>query len=88
MDLTAWFGPQGVFSTGDAAHIFGSGSVQGPAHLREVKDGDGEPWPEWTGEQPYDHPDNEARETARKELERDITIPDYTEIVGATGVIS
>jgi hypothetical protein len=23
MDLTAWFGPQGVFSTGDAAHIFG-----------------------------------------------------------------
>jgi hypothetical protein len=27
MDLTAWFGPQGVFSTGEAAHIFGSGSV-------------------------------------------------------------
>jgi hypothetical protein len=27
MDLTAWFGPQGVFSSGDAAHIFGSGSV-------------------------------------------------------------
>jgi hypothetical protein len=27
MDLTAWFGPQGVFSTGDAAHIFGSGPV-------------------------------------------------------------
>ena len=27
MDLTAWFGPHGVFSTGDAAHIFGSGSV-------------------------------------------------------------
>jgi hypothetical protein len=29
MDLTAWFGSQGVFSTGDAAHIFGSGSVHG-----------------------------------------------------------
>jgi hypothetical protein len=56
---------------------------QGSAHLREAKDSDGEPWPEWTGEQPYDHPDNEARETARKELERDLTIPDYTEIVGA-----
>jgi hypothetical protein len=27
MDLTAWFGSQGVFSTGAAAHIFGSGSV-------------------------------------------------------------
>jgi hypothetical protein len=27
MGLTAWVGPQGVFSTGDAAHIFGSGSV-------------------------------------------------------------
>jgi hypothetical protein len=27
MDLTAWFGSQGVFSTGEAAHIFGSGSV-------------------------------------------------------------
>jgi len=32
MDLTAWFGSQGVFSTGDAAHIFGSGSV--PQQLR------------------------------------------------------
>jgi hypothetical protein len=57
---------------------------QGSAHLREAKDSDGEPWPEWTGVKPYDHPDNEARETARKELERDLTIPDYTEIVGAT----
>jgi hypothetical protein len=28
MDLTAWFGSQGVFSTGEAAHIFGSGPVQ------------------------------------------------------------
>jgi hypothetical protein len=27
MDLTAWFGLQGVFSSGDAAHIFGSGPV-------------------------------------------------------------
>jgi hypothetical protein len=27
MDLAACFGPQGVFSTGEAAHIFGSGSV-------------------------------------------------------------
>jgi hypothetical protein len=26
----------------------------------------------------------ESRETARKELERDLVIPDYTEIVGAT----
>jgi hypothetical protein len=57
---------------------------QGSAHLREAKDDDGKPWPEWTGEQPSDHPDNEARETARKELERDLIIPDYTEIVGAT----
>jgi hypothetical protein len=56
---------------------------QGPAHLREAENGDGEPWPEWTGEQPCDYPDNEARETARKELERDLTTPDYTEIVGA-----
>jgi hypothetical protein len=64
-------------------HIYGPNS-QGSAHLREAKDGDGKPWPEWTGEQPYDHPDNEARKTARKELERDLTIPDYMEIVGAT----
>jgi hypothetical protein len=28
MDLTAWFGSQGVFSTGEAAHIFGSGPVR------------------------------------------------------------
>ena len=29
MGLTAWLGPQGVFSTGEAAHIFfGSGPVQ------------------------------------------------------------
>jgi hypothetical protein len=27
MDLNAWFGPKGVFSSGDAAHIFGSVSV-------------------------------------------------------------
>jgi hypothetical protein len=28
MNLTAWFGPQGVFSTGEAAHMFlGSGPV-------------------------------------------------------------
>jgi hypothetical protein len=27
MDLAAWLGPQGVFSSGGAAHIFGSGSV-------------------------------------------------------------
>jgi hypothetical protein len=32
MDLTAWFGSQGVFSTGDAAHIFGSGSVHRAGH--------------------------------------------------------
>jgi hypothetical protein len=36
------------------------------------------------GEKRPDHHDNEARETARKELELDITIPDYTEIVEAT----
>jgi hypothetical protein len=29
------------------------------------------------GEKRSDHPDNEARERARKELELDITIPDY-----------
>jgi hypothetical protein len=27
MDLAAWFGPQGVLSSGDPAHIFGSGPV-------------------------------------------------------------
>jgi hypothetical protein len=53
------------------------------AHLREAKDGDGKSWPEWTGEEAHDHHDNEARERARKELELDITIPDFTEIVGA-----
>ena len=36
------------------------------------------------GEKRSDHHDNKARETARKELELDITIPDYTEIVEAT----
>ena len=36
------------------------------------------------GEKRSDHPDNKAREKARKELELDITIPDYTEIVEAT----
>jgi hypothetical protein len=33
MDLTAWSGPQGVFSTGDAAHIFGSGPVPWEIHI-------------------------------------------------------
>jgi hypothetical protein len=32
MDLTAWFGPQGVFSSGDPAHIFGSGCVLPDSH--------------------------------------------------------
>jgi hypothetical protein len=37
------------------------------------------------GEKRSDHPpDNAARERARKELERDSTIPNYTEIVEAT----
>jgi hypothetical protein len=31
MDLTAWFRPQRVFSSGEAAHIFSSGSVPGRA---------------------------------------------------------
>jgi hypothetical protein len=57
---------------------------RGSAHLREAKNGDREPWPEWMGEKPSDHHDNKARETARKELELDLIIPDYTEIVGAT----
>jgi hypothetical protein len=30
------------------------------AYLREAKDGDGKPWPEWTGEKRVDHSDNEA----------------------------
>jgi hypothetical protein len=54
------------------------------AYLREAKGGDGKPWPEWTGEKRADHYDNEAREEARRELEKDITIPDYTELVEAT----
>jgi len=37
MDLTAWFGSQGVFSTGEAAHIFGSGSVAGRAAAAEAE---------------------------------------------------
>jgi hypothetical protein len=49
---------------------------RGSAHLREAKNGDGEPWPEWMGEKPSDHHDNKARETARKELELDLIIPD------------
>ena len=53
-------------------------------HLREAKNGDGEPWPEWMGEKRSDHHDDKAREEARKELELDITTPDYTEIVEAT----
>jgi hypothetical protein len=53
------------------------------AYLREAKEGDGKPWPEWTGEERADHYDNEAREEARKELEKYITIPDYTEFVEA-----
>ena len=59
-------------------------NTRGSAHLREAKNGDGEPWLEWMGEKRSDHPDNKAREKARKELELDITIPDYTEIVEAT----
>ena len=58
-------------------------NTRGSAHLREAKNGDGEPWPEWMGEKRSDHPDNKAREKARKELELDITIPDYTEIAEA-----
>jgi hypothetical protein len=45
MDLAAWFGSQDVFSTGEAAHIFGSGPVrQAPSQgqifsaLRAAKD--------------------------------------------------
>jgi hypothetical protein len=34
MGLTAWVGPRGVFSSGEAAHIFGSGSVQAAARRR------------------------------------------------------
>jgi hypothetical protein len=36
------------------------------------------------GEESPFHPDNRAREDARWELEQDITIPDYTELVEAT----
>jgi hypothetical protein len=31
------------------------------AHLHETRDTDGRPWPEWLGEEPADHSDNEAR---------------------------
>ena len=54
------------------------------AHLHEARDTDGRPWPEWLGEEPADHSDNEAREAAREELKRDIAMPCYTEIVEAT----
>jgi hypothetical protein len=59
-------------------------NTRGSAHLREAKNDDGEPWHEWMGEKRSDHPDNKAREKARKELELDIKIPDYTGIVKAT----
>ena len=54
------------------------------AYLREAKDRNGKSWPEWMGEESPFHPDNRAREDARWELEQDITIPDYTELVEAT----
>jgi hypothetical protein len=34
MDLADWFGPQGVLSSGEAAHIFGSGSMPPPSPSR------------------------------------------------------
>ena len=54
------------------------------SHLSEAKDHDGKPWPEWMGEEPVDHPANAARERAWLRLERDLTIPHYTNIVEAT----
>ena len=58
-------------------------NTQGWAYLRESKDRNGKSWPEWMGEESLFHPDNQAREDASRELERDITIPDYTELVEA-----
>jgi hypothetical protein len=37
------------------------------AHCDDSKTPDGEPWPEWTGKEPYDHSSNRAREEARGE---------------------
>jgi hypothetical protein len=54
------------------------------AHLHEARGTDGRPWPEWLGEEPAGHSDNEAREAAKEELKRDIAIPCYTEIVEVT----
>jgi hypothetical protein len=51
------------------------------AYIYESKDADGRPWPEWTGEQPYDHTSNHAREEARQMLGRDLAILDYTWLV-------
>jgi hypothetical protein len=53
------------------------------AHIRESKNADGGSWPEWTGEQPYEHPSNRAREDARERLGQSITVPDYTQLVNA-----
>jgi hypothetical protein len=58
-------------------------NTRGWAHLHESKDADREPWPEWTGRQPHDHPSNSAREKARKDLWWDLAIPDYTDLVDA-----
>ena len=58
-------------------------NTQSWAYLRESKDRNGKSWPEWMGEESLFHPDNQAREDASRELERDITIPDYTELVEA-----
>jgi hypothetical protein len=53
------------------------------SHPRIQEDADGESWPEWTGEQPYEHPSNRAREDARERLGQSITVPDYAQLVNA-----
>jgi hypothetical protein len=53
------------------------------AEVGMSKDRNGKSWPEWMGEESLFHPDNQAREDASRELERDITIPDFTELVEA-----
>jgi hypothetical protein len=58
-------------------------NTRGWAHLHEPKDADGNPWPEWTGEQPHGRSSNRAREKARQDLWWDIAIPDYTGLADA-----
>jgi hypothetical protein len=58
-------------------------NIEAYAHVRDSKDVDGRPWPEWTGELPYDHPSNHTREDTRERLGQITKVPDYAQLVNA-----